>query len=63
MIRSLPFHERNVMSNKPHLRPHRKKRQASRTTRLLVAIFFLTLLALVTTLAATGHVQPHGYIP
>jgi len=51
------------MSNKPHLRPHRKKRQASRTARLLVAIFFLTLLALATTLAATGHVQPHGYIP
>ena len=63
-IRSLPFHERNMMSNKPHLRPHQKKRQASQLTRLLVAILFLTIFALATALAATGRVAPHGrFIP
>jgi hypothetical protein len=63
-IRSLPFRERNMMSNKPHLRPHQKIRQAGRMTRLLVAIFFITLFALATALAASGRVAPHGrFIP
>jgi len=53
-----------MMSNKPHLRPHPKKRQAGRITRLLVALFFVTLFALATALAATGRVAPHGrFIP
>jgi hypothetical protein len=52
------------MSNKPHLRPHQKRRQASRITRLLVAMFFITLFALATALAASGRVLPHGrFIP
>jgi hypothetical protein len=42
-IRSLPFRGRNMMSNKPHLRPHQEKRQASQVTRLLVAILIITV--------------------
>jgi len=52
------------MSNKAHLHPHRRKRQASRVTRLLVALLFITIFALATALAATGRVAPHGrFIP
>lgn len=52
------------MSNKPHLRPHRKKQQASRTTRLIVAILILAIFALGIALAASGRVTPHGrFIP
>jgi hypothetical protein len=48
------------MSNKPHLHPHQKKRQASLTTRLLVAILILAIFALVIALEATGHVVFRG---
>ena len=48
------------MSNKPHLRPHQEKRQASQITRLLVAILILALFALVIALEATGHVIFRG---
>src|SRR5690348_2996096 len=47
------------MSNKAHLRPHRKKRQASRTTGLLLLILFV---ALATAMAASGHALPAGRI-
>jgi hypothetical protein len=48
------------MSNKPHLRPHQKKRHASRVTRLLVAILVLAVLALAIALEMTGHVVFRG---
>lgn len=48
------------MSNKPHLRPHQKKQQASRATRLLVAILVLAVLALAIALEMTGHVVFRG---
>jgi hypothetical protein len=54
------FHERNMMSNKPHLRPHQEKRQASQTTRLLVAILIITIFALAIALEATGHIVFRG---
>jgi hypothetical protein len=50
------------MSNKAHLRPHRKKRQASRTTGLLLVILFLALVALATAMVASGHAMPAGRI-
>lgn len=50
------------MSNKAHLRPHRQKRQASRTIRLLVVILFAALIALATAMAASGHAMPAGRI-
>jgi len=43
------------MSNKAHLRPHKKQRQASRTTRVLVVILFVMLFVLSIALAASGH--------
>jgi hypothetical protein len=49
-----------MMSNKPHLHPHQKKRQASRTTRLLVAILIVAAFALVIALEATGRVEFRG---
>jgi hypothetical protein len=48
-----------MMSNKPHLRPHQKQ-QASRTTRLLVAILILGIFALAIALEVTGHVEFRG---
>lgn len=48
------------MSNKPHLRPHKEQRQASRTTRFLVALLFITIFALAIALAATGRGVPAG---
>ena len=51
-----------MMSNKAHLHPHQKKRQASRTTRILVVILFLLLFGLATAMAATGHALPAGRI-
>jgi hypothetical protein len=54
------FHERNMMSNKPHRRPHQKKRQASQITRLLVAILVITIFALAIALEATGRVVFRG---
>jgi hypothetical protein len=50
------------MSNKAHLRPHRKKRQASRTTGLLLVIGFIALVALATAMVASGHAMPAGRI-
>jgi hypothetical protein len=49
-----------MMSNKPHLHPHQKKRQASQTTRLLVAILIVAAFALVIALEATGRVEFRG---
>jgi hypothetical protein len=48
------------MSNKPHLRPHLKKRQASQATRLIVAILIIAIFALAIALEATGHVVFRG---
>ena len=59
-IRSLPFRGRNMMSNKPHLRPHQEKRQASQVTRLLVAIVIIAVFALAIALEATGHIVFRG---
>ena len=50
------------MSNKAHLRPHRKKRQASRTNALILLIFFAALVALATAMVASGHALPAGRI-
>jgi hypothetical protein len=44
------------MSNKPHLRPHRERRQASQLTRLVVAILIIAMFALAIALEMTGHV-------
>jgi hypothetical protein len=49
-----------MMSNKPHLRPHQEERQASRITRLFVAILILAIFALVVALEVTGHVIFRG---
>ena len=56
----MPFHQGNIMSNKPHLRPHQKMQQASLTTRLLVAILILGILALAIALEVTGRVEFRG---
>jgi hypothetical protein len=50
------------MSNKAHLHPHRKKRQASRATGLLLVIGFIALVVLATAMVASGHVMPTGRI-
>jgi len=51
------------MGNKAHLRPHRKKRQARRTTGLLLLVLFIALVALATAVAASGHaILPAGRI-
>jgi hypothetical protein len=59
-IRSMRFHQGNMMSNKPHLRPHQKKRQASQITRLLVVILIVAIIALGIALEATGRVVFRG---
>jgi Ca2+/H+ antiporter len=56
----LPFHERNVMSNKPHHRPHQNQRRASRTTRLLVATLIVAVFAFIVALELTGHIIVRG---
>ena len=48
------------MSNKPHLRPHQKQRQASRTTRLLMTVLVVAIIALLVALEATGHIEFRG---
>ena len=48
------------MSNKPHLRPHKEKRQASQITRLLMAILVIAFFVLAIALEATGHVVFRG---
>jgi hypothetical protein len=48
------------MSNKPHLRPDKKKRHVGRTTRMLVAILFLAIFVLAVALALTGRYVPTG---
>ena len=50
------------MSNKAHLRPHRKQRQANRTTGLLLVILFIGLVVLATAMVASGHAMPAGRI-
>jgi hypothetical protein len=56
----MPFHQGNMMSNKPHLHPHQEERQASRITRLLVAILVLGIFALAIALEVTGRVEFRG---
>lgn len=51
------------MSNKPHLRPHKKKRQVSWNVRLLVAILLLAIFALAVALAVSGRYVPAGRLP
>ena len=48
------------MSNKPHLRPHQKERQASKTARLLVAILIVAFFALAIALEMTGRIEFRG---
>jgi hypothetical protein len=48
------------MSNKPHLHPHQEERQASRFTRLFVAILILAVFILLIALEVTGHVIFRG---
>lgn len=48
------------MSNKPHLRPHQGKRQATQVTRLLMVVLIIALFALAIALEATGHVVFRG---
>jgi hypothetical protein len=50
------------MSNKPHLRPHNKQRQASRTIRVFVLLLFVAVFVLAIALAATGRGLPPGRI-
>jgi hypothetical protein len=50
------------VGNKAHLRPHRKKRQASLTTGLLLVILFIALVALAVAMVASGHALPAGRI-
>jgi hypothetical protein len=50
------------VGNKAHLRPHRKKRQASLTTGLLLVIVFIALVALAVAMVASGHALPAGRI-
>jgi hypothetical protein len=51
------------VGNKAHLRPHRKKRQARRTTGLILVVLFIALVALATAVAASGHaILPAGRI-
>jgi hypothetical protein len=49
-----------MMSNKPHLRPHQKKRQASWIIRLLMAVLIVAIFALAIALEATGHIVFRG---
>jgi hypothetical protein len=56
----MPFHQGNMMSNKPHLRPHQEERHASRLTRLLVGILILAIFILAIALEMTGHVVFRG---
>jgi hypothetical protein len=51
-----PFHERNMMGNKPHQHPHENERQASRIKRLAVALLILAIFILLLGLSATGHI-------
>jgi uncharacterized BrkB/YihY/UPF0761 family membrane protein len=56
MLGWLAFQERNVMSNKPHHRPHQDQRHASRMTRLLVTILIVAAFAFILALELTGHI-------
>jgi hypothetical protein len=49
-----------MMSNKPHLHPHQEERQASRFTRLFVAILILAVFVFLIALEVTGHVIFRG---
>jgi len=49
-----------MMSNKPHLRPHQKKRRARQITKLFVAILILAFFALAIALEMTGHLVFRG---
>jgi hypothetical protein len=48
------------MSNKPHLRPHQDKRQASQVTRLVVVTLIIAMFALALALELTDHVVFRG---
>jgi hypothetical protein len=56
----MPFHQGNMMSNKPHLRPHQKERRARQITRLFVAILILAFFAVAIALEMTGHLVFRG---
>jgi hypothetical protein len=49
-----------MMSNKPHLHPHKEEQHASRITRLLVAILVVGIIALLVALELTGRVEFRG---
>jgi hypothetical protein len=59
----MPFHQGNMMSNKPHLHPRQEERHASRITRLLVAILIVAIFAFAIALEATGHIEFRGRLP
>jgi hypothetical protein len=60
----LPFTvpEGDEMSNKAHLRPHKRQQQGSRNyvVALLLALLFLVLLALAVAMVSSGHGIPPG---
>jgi uncharacterized BrkB/YihY/UPF0761 family membrane protein len=58
-----PFLKGNAMSNKAHLRPHKRQQQGSRNrtvAALLMVLLFLALLALSVVMVSSGHVIPPG---
>jgi hypothetical protein len=58
----LPFLKGNAMSNKAHLRPHKRPQQGSRNraAALLLALLFVALVALAVVMVSSGHVIPAG---
>jgi hypothetical protein len=59
----LPFLKGNAMSNKAHLRPHKRQQQGSRNrvaALLLALLVFLALVALAVVMVSSGHVIPPG---
>jgi hypothetical protein len=62
-VQSLPVHERDMMTIKPHQHPHQEQRPASRVARLVVAILILAFTGLGIALAATGHIPPRFRLP
>ena len=52
----------NEMSNKAHLRPHKRQQQGNRNrlTALLLVLLFIALLALSVLMVSSGHVIPPG---
>ncbi|MGH3290936.1 MAG: hypothetical protein ACRDP7_03940 [Trebonia sp.] len=50
------------MSNKAHLRPHKRQQQGSRNrvAGLLLVLLFFALIALAVVMVSSGHVIPPG---